>query len=591
MKSFFKFTLASILGFIISGILLFFIFIGIASSIVSSSQNKETKIKKNTVLVANFSKPINERSSNNPMESINLLSVDINPALGLNDILANIDKAKTDDNIKGIYLNLGSIPSGIATIEEIRNALLDFRESGKFIISYADYYSQSAYYLATAANKIYLNPEGLIDYKGLRAELMFYKGTLAKLGIKPEIIKVGKYKSAVEPFILDKMSDANREQINKFIGSIWNYMLEGISEQRKIAVNDLTKFADNMTISCGDSALKYHFVDSLIYKDQLIEQLKAKVGVTKDKKINYVTMSNYKNAPRTKRKHKGLAKKKIAVIYAQGDIVMGKGDYKQIGSDKLSKAIRQAREDSTIKAIVLRINSPGGSALASEVIWREVKLASETKPVVASMGDLAASGGYYIACAADTIVAHQNTITGSIGVFGILWNGKKFLNKKLGITTDKVTTNKHSDLGSFYRAMEPVEREVIQKEVDKTYNTFISHVSEGRNIEKEKVNEIGQGRVWSGENAKDIGLVDVFGGMKEAVDIAGKMANVENYRIISLPKQKSPLEQIMSDLSGKTKVWALKSELGDNYKFYEKLNSIKNQNGIVANMPFVFDIY
>ncbi|NOZ46825.1 MAG: signal peptide peptidase SppA [Chlorobi bacterium] len=591
MKSFFKFTLASIVGVIISSVLLFFIFVGIFSAIVSSTQDKEVKLKDNTLLIAKFNRPISERGNDNPFENFNFADMSTVTVLGLNDIINNIDKAKTDDKIKGIYLDLSIIPAGIGTIEEIRNALLDFKESGKFIISYADFYSQGAYYLATAGNKIYLNPEGVVDYRGLRAEVMFIKGTLKKLGIEPQVLKVGKFKSAVEPLILDKMSEANKEQVKKYMGSIWNFILEGISAQRKIAVNELNTLADNLTISSADSALKYNLIDGLKYKDEIISELKDSLKIEKDKIINSVSMSKYTNVPKSKRKGKGLAKDKIAIIYAQGDIVTGNGEMKQIGSDKISKAIRQAREDKKIKAIVFRINSPGGSALASEIIWREVKLAAEVKPVIASMSDVAASGGYYIACAADTIVAHENTITGSIGVFGVLFNSKELLNKKLGITVDRVKTNKHSDYGTITRALDPVERSVIQKEIESIYDTFISHVADGRNMTKEKVNEIGQGRVWSGINAKEIGLVDVFGGMNKAIEIAADRAGLDNYRIVNLPKQKSTIEQIVSELTGETKARILENELGESYKYYESLKNCLSQEGILARVPYNIDIY
>ncbi len=590
MKSFLKLTLASVVGVIISAIILFFVFFGIVAAVVSSSQDKEIKVKENSLLVAKFNSPITERGSDNPFENFDYGDLSPNPSLGLNDIIQNINKAKEDDNIKGIYLDLTIIPARIATIEEIRNALIDFKESGKFIISYSDFYSQGAYYLATVADEVYLNPEGIIDFRGLSAELMFFKGSLEKLGIEPQVLKVGKFKSAVEPLILDKMSKANREQIEKFMGSIWDHVLEGISQQREIAINDLNKYADNLIISSADSALKYNLVDGLKYKDEIIAGLKEKLEVKKNKDINSVTIKKYTKAPKPKRKHKGLAKDKIAIVYAQGTIVTGKGETKQIGSDVISKALREAREDSTIKAIVFRINSPGGSALASEIIWREVKLAAEVKPVIASMSDLAASGGYYIACPADTIVAHENTITGSIGVFGVLFNGKEFLNKKLGITVDWVKTNDHSDYGSFARALDEYEKAVIQKEIESIYDTFLSHVAEGRNMTKEEVHEIGQGRVWSGVNAMEIGLIDVYGGMDKAIEIAVEMAGIEHYRTIDLPKKKDPIEQIISELTGDAKARILKNELGESYDYYKNLKNAIDQDGILARIPYNIEI-
>ncbi len=590
MKGFLKYTLATIVGVILASIIGFFLFFGVVGSIISSTQDKTVKIKPNTVLQIKLDKQIVDRTSNNPMENFNFQSFQPEPHLGLNDILKNIEAAKTDDNIKGIYLDLTVIKTGIATIEEIRDALLDFKKSNKFIISYADYYTQASYYLSSVADKIYVNPQGIIELKGLHAELMFFKGTLKKLEIEPEIIRHGKFKSAVEPFMLEKMSDANREQYNTFMGSIWDKFLQGISEQRNISINDLTKYADNLTIRNPKSALKYHIVDGLKYKDEIISELKNLVKIEQNKKLKIISLTKYTNVPKT-HKYKHLSKNKIAVIYAQGEINMGKGTDKTIGSEKLSQTIRKARLDSTIKAVVLRVNSPGGSALASEVIWREVYLTKLVKPVIASMGDVAASGGYYISCAADTIVASPNTITGSIGVFGILLNGEKFLKNKLGITVDRVKTNKYADFGSFTRPMTGAERDIIQTGVEDIYDTFLTHVADGRNMTKDAVDEIGQGRVWSGVNAKKNGLIDVFGGLNKAIEIAAEKANLEKYRIVSLPKQVDPFSQIMKQLKGDIELSILKNKLGSDYKYYDKLQKLTKIEGFQARLPFDIDIY
>ena len=590
MKNFLKYTLATIVGVILASFIGILIFFGVVGSIVSSSQNKTVKIKPNTILQIKLNKPIVDRTSKNPMANFNFQSFQPEPHLGLNDILKNIEAAKTDNNIKGIYLDLSIVHSGIASIEEIRNALLDFKKSGKFILSYADYYTQASYYLASVADKIYVNPQGVIELKGLHAELMFFKNALKKLEIEPQIIRHGKFKSAVEPFMLDKMSDANREQYNVFMGSIWNKFLEGISKQRNISIKDLTKYADNLTIRDTKSALKYHIIDGVRYKDEIISELKNLVKIEQNKKLKLVSLTRYSNVPK-KSKFKHFVKNKIAIIYAQGEINMGKGTDKTIGSDELSKTIRKARLDSTIKAVVLRVNSPGGSALASEVIWREVYLTKKVKPVIASMGDVAASGGYYISSAADTIVASPNTITGSIGVFGLLFNGEKFLKNKLGITVDRVKTNKFSDIGSLTRPMTGAEREIIQSGIEDVYDTFLTHVAQGRHMTKKAVDKIGQGRVWSGQDAKKIGLVDVFGGLNKAVEIAVKKANLKKYRIVSLPKQADPFTQIMKQLKGDVEMSILKNKLGSDYKYYDQLQKLTKINGCQARLPFDIDIY
>jgi len=588
MKGFFKYLLASILGVIIALFLFFFISMGIIGAIVSS-QDQPVSIEKNTILHVTLDQVITDRSNKNPMESFDFTSFKPTAQLGLNDILANIKKAKDDENIAGIYLDLTVIPAGIATVEEIRNALLDFKTSGKFIISYADTYTQPSYYLATASDKVYLNPEGMLMFIGLRSEMLFFKEALGKLGIEMQIIRHGKFKSAMEPFMYTKMSDENREQIMTYMGSIWNQMLKGISETRAISINDLNKAANELLIKNPEAALEYKFVDGLKYKDEILEELKDRTEKKNIDKIKSIDLGKYTKVPVKDRK--ALEKNKIAVVYASGNVIMGEGAEGTIGSDRISKAIRQARMDSTVKAIVFRVNSGGGSALASEVIWREVKLAQQVKPVIASLGDVAASGGYYIVCPAQTIVASPNTITGSIGVFGALPNGKELMNKKLGIHADVAKTNTYADMGSFFRPLTAQEREIIQFEIEEIYQAFITHVAEGRNMAVEKVDEIGQGRVWSGANAMEIGLIDEFGGLDKAIEIAAKAANIEEYRIVDLPKLKDPFEQILEDLKGNAKVSILKNELGDEYKYYETLQNIKSMKGVQARIPYEIEIY
>ncbi|MGC9374464.1 MAG: signal peptide peptidase SppA [Bacteroidales bacterium] len=587
MKSFFKYVLATIVGIILSSILMFFIFLGSIGAMISS-QDQPVKIDEHTVLHIELSSPIADRSNKNPMENFDFESFQPVNQLGLNDILANIKKAKEDENIDGIYLDFTLIPAGMATIEEIRSALIDFKASGKFIISFADTYTQSTYYLASIADKVYLNPEGLISWTGMRSEIMFFKEALEKIGIEAQIIRHGKFKSAVEPFMYKQMSPENREQIMTYMGSIWDHMLTRISESRNIPVEKLNTLADNLTLNSADAALEHGFVDGLKYKDEILAELKELTEKKEKDEIKSVTLAKYTKVPK---KRKSLEKDKIAVVYASGSVIMGEGAEGNIGSDRISKAIREARKDSTIKAIVFRVNSGGGSALASEVIWREVKLAQQVKPVIASLGDVAASGGYYIVAPAEKIIANPNTITGSIGVFGMIPNGKKLLNDKLGIYVDVAKTNPHADIYSFSRPLSAKEKETIQLNIEEIYETFITHVAEGRGMTKEEIDEIGQGRVWSGANAIEIGLIDEFGGLEKAIEIAAQSANLEKYRVVELPKLKDPFQQFLENIQENVKASILKDELGNEYKYYQRLQDIKNMQGIQARIPYDIELY
>jgi len=588
MKTFFKMLLASILGVIIAGLLLFFILIGIGSALISSGDGV-VEIEPNSILKLTLDNEIFDREPNNPLAGINFAGIGKDRQDGLIEILDNIKKAKDDANIKGIYLEFSLVQARIATIEEIRNALIDFKNSGKFIIAYAEVYTQGSYYLATVADKIYLNPQGSIDFVGLRSETMFFKGTLDKLGVEAQIVRHGKFKSAIEPFMSDKMSQENKLQVTEFLNSIWGHYLSGISERRNISKNQLNVLADKMILADADSCLAYKIVDSLLFKDQVNSKL-LKLSGQKSKVPEFIGLSKYEKVPK-KPSGKGFAKSKIAIIFAQGEVVVGNEGENFIASDRISKAFRDARNDSSIKAIVFRINSPGGSALASDIIWREVKLTTKVKPVIASMGDLAASGGYYIACAADNIVASPSTITGSIGVFGMLINVKQFLNQKLGITSDVARTNEHSDFPTILRPMNNNEKAIMQFEVDKIYKTFIEHVAEGRNLDKKKVDEIAQGRVWTGADAIGLGLVDTIGGLNVAIAIAAKKAKLINYRLINLPKLEDPFEKLISEITGDVKTKILKSELGTDYKYIQQYKSLLKMNGIQARLPFDIEVY
>ncbi len=586
MRDFLKFTLASIVGMLVVGLLSLFIFIGVITAIVSSGDQVVT-VENNSILHLNLDAQIIERATNNPFEELDIPGFESSKRIGLNDILECIKKAKTDDRIKGIYLDPTEISAGIATVEEIRKALIDFKESEKFVYAYGEFMSQKAYYLATAADKIVLNPQGAVDFRGLGGERNFYKKGLEKLGVEVQIVRHGKFKAAVESFTREDMSPENREQTLTYLTGIWNEMLQDISAARGIKVDELNRIANQVaTFRKGSFALENKLVDELKYFDQVLDDLKESSGISLKKDLKTIEVAKYKKVPSTETK--GLARDKIAVVYASGDID-GFGD-DGIKSDELSKAIRQARRDSTVKAIVLRINSPGGSAYGSDVIWREVKLASEVKPVIASMGDVAASGGYYIAAAADTIVADRTTITGSIGIFGMIPNAGELLNDKLGITQDVVTTNEHSDMPSLTRKMTPFEQDLMQSMIEDGYDTFIGRVADGRHMTKPEVDEIGQGRVWASAKAKELRLVDLHGGIAEAIELAKKMAGLEKYRISEYPKLKDPIDELIKQLSGSAKMSFIKSELGENYRYYEQLKSALSTKGVMARMPYDISI-
>lgn len=585
MRQFFKFMFASMLGFILAGIILIFILVAVVSNLASSKS--ESAISENAVLEITFKSPVTERTAENPFENFNFDNFETTAGLGLNDIVKNIKKAEGDSKVKGIFLNLSNIDAGIATIEEIRQAILDFRNTRKFVYAYSEGYSQGAYYLATAADKIFVHPQGSVDWHGFGAQLSFYKGTLEKLEVEPQVIRHGKFKSAVEPYIFDKMSDENREQTRQFVGSIWNYVVKNVASQRKKSVSEIQLMADSLTGLDANNALSSGMVDEICYYDEMLSRLKRITGTDTDKDINFVGLKKYDKAPG---KSFELSAKKIAVIYAVGEINSGKGNDNSIGSETTAKAIRDAAKDSSIKAIVLRVNSPGGSALASDVIWREVVMAKKIKPVIASMGDVAASGGYYISCGADAIVAQPNTITGSIGVFGLLFNAQKLFNNKLGITFDTLNTGAHAGLGSIQRPLTAEEKNIVQREVEKIYDTFLTRVSEGRNIAKADVDSIAQGRVWSGVDAKRLKLIDEFGNLNTAITLAAKKAKLDKYRTISLPEQKDFLRQIMDDQEEENASVLLKTALGDQYNLYRELKSLLTTNGIQARMPYSINI-
>ncbi len=571
MKQFFKFVLASMVGVFIISVILIFIVIGI---IVAASSEKTVEVEPNSVLQIALNYPITERTPDNPLSGLSFLGIDGDKTIGLNDILANIKKAKTDSNIKGIFLDQSYVIAGQATTEEIRNALIDFKKSGKFVIAYSEVYTQSFYYLASVADKVYINPKGDFEFHGFSSEITFLKGALDKLGIDVQVIKVGTYKSAVEPFFLTKMSDANRMQVNSYLGSLYDHFLTQISVSRNINKDSLFNYANELKIKLPEDALKYKLVDGLKYKDEILDELKQLTGTDSKDDLKSVELADYTNGDTKKESDKKESKNRIAVVYASGEITGGDGDDNTIGSERISKALREARLDDKVKAVVFRVNSPGGSSLASDVMWREVMLTKKVKPIIVSMGDLAASGGYYISCAADSIIAEPNTITGSIGIFAILPNMQKFFNDKLGITFDGVKTGKYADLGNVSRPLTPEEKAILQSEVNHGYDDFTKAVADGRHKTQAYINSIGQGRVWTGEQAVKIGLVDRLGNINDAIKSAAREAKIKNYKLIAYPEQKSIFHKFGQGLTVEMKTHFMKSELGDNFKYYEQIKGV-----------------
>ncbi len=585
MKGFFNYVLASMLGTFLVIIIIFLInliiIIGLVSSFGSLS-GKEIEIEKNSILHLDFKNVVADRSSAKP----NFASFEIEKTLSLKSVTESIIKAKNDNRIKGIFLDLSVLQIGTASVEEIRNALKDFKSSNKFIIAHADFYTHKSYYLASVADKVYLTPEGVLQFTGLSAQIIFFKSLLEKIGVEPVIIRHGKFKSAVEPFMYDDISDANREQTARYVNSIWSTILQEIELARSIPTTILNNYADSLLIRNDKAALKYKLVDKLLYKDEVFDEL---TGLSGAETLNLVSLIDYFSSANDINDLIKSFETNIAVIYAEGSINSGKGSENEIGSETLSESIRQARQDSTVKAIVLRVNSPGGSSLASEVIWRECVLAKKEKPFFVSMGDVAASGGYYISCMADTIVAQQNTLTGSIGVFGLLFNTKKLMTD-VGINVRAINSNTYSDIGNPAREMTAFEKNMIQLTVEDVYDTFITHVSEGRNLSKEKIDSIGQGRIWTGADAKKIGLVDVIGGLQTTIDLAAKKAKLTEYGIKTYP-EKDKLTMIIEGLFSNTKSYIVKEALGETaYSYFLKIKELRKVNGIQARIPFYIDI-
>ncbi|GMQ25131.1 signal peptide peptidase SppA [Algoriphagus sp. oki45] len=576
-------VLAVIVGLFVFSILSFLVLFGIIGIIASSSE-KEVKVKENTVLHLNLNgRVLVERTTDNDFDFGgfgNPFGNQMNA--GLINLKKAIAEAKTNDNIKGIYLNTGLILAGQAGLLDLREALLDFKESGKFIIAYDEAYGEGGYFLASVADEIYLNPLGGIDFNGLASESIFLKGFFEKVGIQPEVFRVGEFKSAVEPFILDKMSPENRLQTQYFLDDINAHAVNLIAESLKMTPDSLMKINSKMLVRKPADAVTYGLATELLYEDQVHAKLREKLGLEEDADISRINATDLASLAKSKNI---TSKNLIAVIIAEGEIVGGSAEG-VISSEKFAKEIRKARKDDNIKAIVLRVNSPGGSILASDVIWRELTEAKKAKPVIASMGEVAASGGYYISAPADTIVAQPNTITGSIGIFGLWFNVQELINDKLGVTTDVVATGELSDFMNPGRPTTEVERMIIQSSIEDGYETFISRVAEGRGMHPDSVKKVASGRVWTGNQAKARGLVDVLGGLDTAIEIAAaKIDAGDDYRVVFYPEQKPWFEEFMTSFSDNVQAKLLQVYLGDQYPLYQKIQKIKHYQGVQVRMP------
>ena len=586
MKQFFKFFFASFLGTIASLITLFFLFFIIMLGIVSMVSTDETvSISSNTILELEFDKPVPERTQFDNLNLSSFLAIKISKNIGLNDIVENINKAKNDSNIVAIYMKMDDFNAGsYATIEPIRNALIDFKTSKKPIIAHGNYFSQTAYYLASVADSIYLTPTGGIDFRGLNTQLAFFKKTLDKLEIEAQVIKVGKFKSAVEPFLLEGMSEANREQLNAFVNSINNYLLNKISIARKIEAGEIQNISNNMLVQSPKDAVDYNLIDKLNYEVDVLEILK---NISMKKHIKTISLKKY---VKVEKPNDAYTSNRIAVIYAIGEINGGEGSETIIGKDNIVDAIRKARKQDNVKAIVMRVNSPGGSALISDLIWKEVELAKAEKPFVVSYGRYAASGGYYISCGADKIIAEPTTLTGSIGVFSIIPNMQKFFDSKLGITFDGVKSGKFSDFASGLRPLNMDEKNILQKQVDFVYSTFVNNVATGRQMSFDEVNNIGQGRIWSGLQAIDLGLVDEIGGLKYAIESAKELAKIDDYKIIEYPAIKEPFQELIETLQEDMSAMLFSDELDNLFSHYSTaLNMVKSKE-VQARLPFEIEM-
>lgn len=571
MREFLKFLLAATLGVFVALGVFTLVFFGIIASLVGGAiEKKESTIGERAVLTLSFDKDIPERASDNPFARFRFGADQVQQVVGLNQVKKAIQNATTDPNISGIFMDLSYVATDFPSMEEIRKELEAFKKSGKFVYAYGEVYTQGSYFMASLADSIFLYPEGELIFNGFGMQATFIKGTLDKMGVDMKLIRVGKYKSAGETFIRKDFSPENREQMQAFVQSSWGHYLRKVSQSRNISTDSLQLIADQLLIRDAQGAKRAGLVDRLAYRDEVLQTLMKKTSASSPQKINFVNLSKY--VAQLPQVSEGPRDKQIAVIYAVGEINSGEGDDETIGSDRIANAIREARLNDKVKAIVLRVNSPGGSALASDVIWRETILAKKAKPFIVSMGNVAASGGYYIAAAADSIFAQPNTVTGSIGVFGLIPNMEGLLTGKLGLTFDGVKTGKYADLGNTTRAMRQDEEAIIQTGVNKVYATFLKRVADGRKMSLARVDSLAQGRIYSGIQAKKLGLVDELGGLDRAIQAAATRAGLKEFRLTELPKMKDPFENLFSELAGGGADSKIKAQLGE---FYTPLMMLK----------------
>ena len=595
MKSFFKTFFASLLGIIVGSILITILSIAVIAGVITSmNSSSDYVLKDKTILKLDLNGALNDRSSSNPLDILSDTK-----SLALDDIIQAINNAKENDEVKGIYIKAGNFGAAPASLNPIRKALLDFKGTGKFVVAYGDNYTQGAYYIASVADKVIMNPKGMLDFHGMSSQPMFVKGMYEKLGVKYQVFKVGTFKSAVEPYIQDKMSDANREQVSSYLNDIWSHLLTGISESRNISMDQLNTYADEcLMFSDADTIVKYNMVDTLMYVPAVEEYLKGLTETPLTEKLNIASVSNIASLSA---KDKNTEKDIVAVLYAEGVITDDESaglfsSGSSITAKVYVKELQKLKNDSTVKAVVFRVNSPGGSAYASEQIWESVEELKKVKPVIVSMGDYAASGGYYISCAATSIIAEPTTLTGSIGIFGLLPEGEE-LAKKIGVSFDQVSTNKHSDFGGTTfgipfllsaqsRSLTPEEGQMFQKYINKGYDLFITRCAEGRSKTKEEIDQIGQGRVWTGSQALERGLVDKLGGLDDAIKLAAEKADLKAYKTNNYPAKKDVMTELINNAMGGAKLKAVKTWMGEEeYKIKIMENTLKSTDLQMAAMP------
>ena len=578
--NFFKTFLASLLAFIVANFVWFFLFIIIIAG-VAAIGSSTTIVEPKSVLKIDLSESIVDQPVNDPLAGFDPMSMNVQKSVSNMQVMRAIEAASIDDNIEGIYINLtGAGTASAALLEEMRGYIETFKGEGKFVIAYGETYSQGGYYLASMADSIYLNPVGEMDWRGMAMQVMFYKGALDKLGIEPQVFRHGTFKSAVEPYILNRMSPENRTQMETIANSIWGTMVEDIAEERNLSIDSLNMFATDLTAMMAEDALANRMVDGLKYEDEVEDILREKLELDADEDIPMVTLGEYIAAnPYTPT----YSDNKIEVIYAEGQIVQGTSEQGTLGSSTLADQLAEARLDEEVKAVVLRVNSPGGSALASEVIWREMELLRQQKPVIVSMGDYAASGGYYISAPADAIVADATTLTGSIGVFGLMFNAEKALNNKLGVTIDVAKTNPSADMGMPFRAVSSNERTKIMRSIEQVYSTFVNHVADGRNMTFDSVDAIGQGRVWTGNDGNRIGLVDQIGGLQYAIAVAADKAEcLDDYMVRESMGEQTGLAALLSSLEAHISDRKMRKEMGAMYDEYRSLRALMENEGVQA---------